>query len=67
VTLTREKIVGALKRSESMRKALENSQSLLVAMLNEQRPTEEIEAQISENRAALTPGFFDSAKEPQQS
>lgn len=33
--------------------ALDNSQSLLVAMLHEQRPEEEIEKQIAENRAAL--------------
>jgi len=33
--------------------ALENSQSLLVSMLIEPRPTDEIEAQVVENRAAL--------------
>lgn len=30
-----------------------------IAMLNEPRSPEEIEAQIVENRKALTPGFFD--------
>lgn len=33
---------------------LEESQSLLVAMLHEQRPEKEIEDQIIANRAALT-------------
>jgi hypothetical protein len=43
---------------EGIRNALDNSQSLLVASLNEKRPTDEIEAQIAENRKALSPGFF---------
>ncbi len=38
---------------ETLMEALDNSQSLLVAILHEQRPEEEIEAQIIENRAAL--------------
>lgn len=38
---------------EALRAALDNSQSLLVAMLHEQRPEKEIEDQIVENRAAL--------------
>lgn len=33
--------------------ALEETQSLLTAMLHEQRPRSEIEAQIAENRAAI--------------
>jgi hypothetical protein len=36
--------------------ALDNSQSLLVAMLNEHRPEKEIEDQIIANRIALTKG-----------
>ncbi len=43
---------------ERLVEALENSQSLLVAILNEPRPVAEIEAQIKENRTALSPGFF---------
>ena len=37
-------------------KALEETQSLLAAMLHESRPRAEIEAQMQENRAALTLG-----------
>lgn len=37
----------------SILEALENSQSLLVALLHEIRPTEEIEKQIIENRDAM--------------
>jgi hypothetical protein len=44
---------------ERLRNALDSSQSLLVAILSEKRPMEEIETQIAENREALTPGFFD--------
>lgn len=40
-----------------VRLALEESQSLLAAMLLEPRPTKEIEEQIKENRKALTSGF----------
>lgn len=40
---------------EALREALEDSQSLLVAMLHEARPATEIEAQIVANRAALSP------------
>jgi hypothetical protein len=50
---------GAILEPTAMREALDNSQSLLVAMLNEQRPAAEIEQQIAENRTALTPGFFE--------
>lgn len=38
-----------------LRVALNNSQSLLVAMLLEGRPESEIEAQVGENRTALGP------------
>lgn len=38
--------------------ALDNSSSLLTAMLLEKRPDEEIEAQISENRAVLNSAKF---------
>ncbi len=47
---------------EQMRQALDNSQSLLVAMLHEQRSEEEIEIQIVENRIALNRASF-STKE----
>lgn len=40
---------------ERLRAALNNSQSLLVAMLLEGRPESEIEAQVGENREALGP------------
>lgn len=47
---------GGETRPDPMREALDNSQSLLVAMLIEQPwPLEEIEKQIAENRAALNP------------
>jgi hypothetical protein len=36
-----------------LREALDNSQGLLVAMLHEARPQDEIDRQIVENRAAL--------------
>ena len=38
---------------ERLRAALDNSQSLLTAMLIERRPQNEIESQIIENRGAL--------------
>lgn len=38
---------------ERLRAALNNSQSLLVATLLENRPEAEVEAQVSENRDAL--------------
>lgn len=38
---------------DRMRDALEESQSLLAAMLHEQRPASEIQAQMIDNRAAL--------------
>lgn len=44
---------------ELLRNALDNSQSLLVAMLIHRAPIEDLEAQIAENRETLTPGFFD--------
>lgn len=44
---------------ELLRNALDNSQSLLVAMLIDRPPTEDLEAQIAENRETLSPGFFD--------
>jgi hypothetical protein len=44
---------AARQDAERMREALDNSQGLLVAMLLESRPQDEIERQIVENRAAL--------------
>ena len=49
---------SAILQPTAMCEALDNSQSLLVAMLNEPRPPSEIEQQIAENREALSPGFF---------
>lgn len=62
----RKKFAAILKPTNgtALEAALDNSQSLLVAILGERRPTKEIEEQIAENRAALTPGFFDPPADP---
>jgi hypothetical protein len=46
-------IVKAVNSHDALVTALDNSSSLLVAMLHEKRPDDEIETQIIENRAAL--------------
>lgn len=46
--------VHVLLAAPDIRTALEETQSLLAAMLHEQRPLDEIEAQMVANRAALS-------------
>ncbi|WP_155897524.1 hypothetical protein [Aureimonas ureilytica] len=48
-----EECAHLIAAAPEMMEALRETQSLLVAMLHEQRPRAEIEAQIVENRAAL--------------
>ncbi|MEJ2897752.1 hypothetical protein RVU96_17695 [Bordetella avium] len=42
-----------LAAAPDLLEALQETQSLLTAMLHEQRPQSEVEAQIAENRAAI--------------
>lgn len=54
VTVTDATMKEAADEIDRLREVLEDSQSLLVAMLHEARPATEIEAQIVANRAALS-------------